>query len=827
MEKLTEETSSTAFVQGESSRSARDANLRKVYAEKALSQIPRLLGLQDRNPFSPTYGCFHRDYWLDKTSDFPDAVRQFGVQALALVYKYDFPGNIYRGQSKVRDWAVAGLEFWASIQHEDGSFDEFYPYERGWAGPSSFTTYTSTEAFRILKEEIPDEVGQRVLRAIRRAAFFITAGESEEDHLANHHAIASLAAWKAYELLGDEELRAGFERLWQGFLRYHNSEEGWSVEYDGVDPGYLSATVSFLAKIYKTNPRADIFEVLRQSVEFCGYFVYPNGFYAGSMGSRNTLHFYPHGFEILADKIPIAATIAERLLKSISEGKLVPPEVISDRYVFYRVPEYLQAYLAYQDPGNTLPLLSYERPPFYRYFPGSRIYVSNTEDFYTVANLAKGGVVKVFDRQNGRLLLNDCGLIGRLADGRAVTSQWIDQKYECQADEHGWEVKGNLQGVPSYKLFTPFKNLLFRAALVALGWSPRFSHWLKGAIRKSLMLGSRPVPIRFRRRFQENGSKLELLDELKIETSVRFESLSVGDEFFVRYVPQSRYFQTQELNIHGQKLTPTATEALNSGQQFIIRREVISSEVGTQTNCSTAVTPQKEQKSKPPGQKLSPGVYDVDYYLGRQKKRQLIYRLRRRTGEVEAALRRHVNGDLRTVVDVGTSDGLMLEALQKRLGSVQLLGIDLSLPLLQARSADGIFKAQGDALILPMKSGVADAVVATAVIEHVSEPETMLRECARVLRLGGLLIITTPDPLMEHLASAVGLLKESGHQYTFKLAELVRLVQGHGFEVLEARKFMFSPVGFPAEKAIERILLRLGLRFLMANQLLVARKALA
>lgn len=56
---------------------------RETYAKLALDQIPRLLGNLDRNSFSPTYGCFHRDYWLYKTSDFPDSVRQFAVQALA------------------------------------------------------------------------------------------------------------------------------------------------------------------------------------------------------------------------------------------------------------------------------------------------------------------------------------------------------------------------------------------------------------------------------------------------------------------------------------------------------------------------------------------------------------------------------------------------------------------------------------------------------------------------------------------------------------------------------------------------------------------------
>ena len=553
--------------------------LRDVYAQKAISQIPRLLGNQDRNPFSPAYGCFHRDYWLDKTSDFPDAVRQFGVQALALVYKHDFPGNIYKAQPKILDWAIAGLDFWTRIQHRDGSFDEFYPYERGWAGPTSFTTYTATEAYHLLQDEIPPDVSERVLAAIRRAAYFIAAGESEEDHLANHHAVACLAVWKAYELLRDPELKDGFERLWRGFLHYYNREEGWAVEYDGVDPGYLSATVSFLAKIYQTNPDPAIFEVLCQSVEFCSYFVYPSGFYAGSVGSRNTLHFYPHGFEILAGEIPLAAAVAERMLQALAEGKLVPPEIMSDRYVFYRVPEFLQAYLDYAPRSPGVPLLPYEQNLFTRYFPQARIFVANRSRHYIVANLAKGGVVKVFDRQSGRLVLNDCGLIGRLEDGRLVSSQWIDPDYQCQSDDDGWEVSGHLHAVPSNKLFTPLKNLAFRGALMALGWSPAFSHLLKGQIRRSLILGQRPVPVRFRRRLRLDGERLVLSDEVRLEGDVRFVALSTGDEFFVRYVPQSRYFQAQEFDSAGFSIDAQALANLNQARQLSLMVEVTQGQV--------------------------------------------------------------------------------------------------------------------------------------------------------------------------------------------------------------------------------------------------------
>jgi SAM-dependent methyltransferase len=218
------------------------------------------------------------------------------------------------------------------------------------------------------------------------------------------------------------------------------------------------------------------------------------------------------------------------------------------------------------------------------------------------------------------------------------------------------------------------------------------------------------------------------------------------------------------------------------------------------------------------------GVYDIDYYHGRQKKKQLVYRLQRRTDEVERALRTYTTGPLNIVLDVGTADALMLDNLRNRIGPLKYLGFDWSLDLLKARPLEGIWKARADALKLPVKSGVADAVVATAVIEHLESPIGMMKECARVLRTGGLLIVTTPAPFMEKVASALGIWKEGGHQETLNLKKLRKMALESGFTVAEAKKFMFSPIGFPAEKTIEKIFGPLGLNLVMANQLLVARK---
>lgn len=553
-------------------------DLRHVYLEKALSQIPRLLSLLDRNPFSPTYGSFHREYWLDKVTDFPDAMAQFSVQALALVFARDMPGNVYYRQPKVRDWTVAALDYWTRIQHADGSCDEFYPYERGWAGPTGFMLYAAVEAYKLLGEAVPADVSARIIAAIRRAACFMARGEAEEDRLANHHAVAALAVRKAYELLGDPELEVAYRRIWKGFLQYQNRAEGWLTEYDGADPGYLSATVSFLAKIYQGYPAPEILEVARAAVGFASYFAYPNGYYAGSMGSRQTLHFYPHGAEVFAEQIPLARALAQRMLEGLEGGALVPPEIMPDRYLGWRVAEFLLAYLDARPRPATLAALPYESPPFRRWFPGARIYIRRDPDSYLLANLAKGGVVKLFDSATGRLAYNDCGLLGRLADGTLVSSQWIDHAYRVEVSDEQLVVEGSLQRMTSTKSFTPIKMALFRAVLTAVGWSPRASHLIKGGIRRALMLGTRSIPLRFRRSIRLEGGVLTVTDRLRRVGDLQVAGLMVGDEFAVRYVPQSRYFQAQELGVRGYTLAPEQLARLNAlGELEVMRRAEVAS----------------------------------------------------------------------------------------------------------------------------------------------------------------------------------------------------------------------------------------------------------
>jgi hypothetical protein len=63
-------------------------------------------------------------------------------------------------------------------------------------------------------------------------------------------------------------------------------------------------------------------------------------------------------------------------------------------------------------------------------------------------------------------------------------------------------------------------------------------------------------------------------DELRREGSLQVAGLQFGDEFAVRYVPQSRYFQAQELEVSGYTLSSRQLQRLNASGELSVTRRV-------------------------------------------------------------------------------------------------------------------------------------------------------------------------------------------------------------------------------------------------------------
>jgi len=219
------------------------------------------------------------------------------------------------------------------------------------------------------------------------------------------------------------------------------------------------------------------------------------------------------------------------------------------------------------------------------------------------------------------------------------------------------------------------------------------------------------------------------------------------------------------------------------------------------------------------------GTLDRDYAEQRESRRALKYRLRRRADEAVEALKAFCPAPA-MIPDLGTAEGRMLSRIKSQFPTALCVGLEYSPELLDVgvRLFPEIAFLRADAQSLPyFKASSFDALIAAAIIEHLEDPAEMLRESARVLRPGGILVLTTPHPFWEGLAGRMGMI-QGEHSSVMGLGALRDLGLAAGFRILEEKGFMFSPVGFPRELLIERGLRRLKLDRYLANQIMVLGK---
>ncbi len=221
------------------------------------------------------------------------------------------------------------------------------------------------------------------------------------------------------------------------------------------------------------------------------------------------------------------------------------------------------------------------------------------------------------------------------------------------------------------------------------------------------------------------------------------------------------------------------------------------------------------------------GVLDKKYHINRTKKRTHSYRLRRRTEEVLKLVRKYADmegDDFTDLIDVGTADGLMLSDIKNNVSNCRCFGLEYSMDLILANKDREVNLICGNADSLPFRDNSFNILIACAVIEHLSDAYSFIKESFRVLKRGGIIILTTPVPFWESFFSKIGHLNEDQHQETFNLKKLNKMLTANNFEVPEYKKFMISPVGFPFENFIEKILRSLRITFTFGNQIIIGKK---
>jgi SAM-dependent methyltransferase len=159
------------------------------------------------------------------------------------------------------------------------------------------------------------------------------------------------------------------------------------------------------------------------------------------------------------------------------------------------------------------------------------------------------------------------------------------------------------------------------------------------------------------------------------------------------------------------------------------------------------------------GERTLPGIPEENYWFQRHV---VAYRY---AAERTAGL---------TVLDAGSGEGYGAAILAER--AVAVTGVDLDPTVIQ-HAAESYPRAHFEAAdlgALPFPAESFDAVVSFQVVEHMQSPRDYASECARVLKPGGLLIVSTPNRLT---FSPEGL-RNPFHTVEFAPEELRGLLEG-------------------------------------------------
>lgn len=192
---------------------------------------------------------------------------------------------------------------------------------------------------------------------------------------------------------------------------------------------------------------------------------------------------------------------------------------------------------------------------------------------------------------------------------------------------------------------------------------------------------------------------------------------------------------------------------------------------------------------------------DGVYAAGRRSAPELKFRYRVRARlAVDAFHARRGRQSEVAVLELGAAEGRTLLAMRELFGGRgRFDGVELADALIAeapALPADTRL-VRGDVMALPpaIEAERYDLCTLLAVLEHLPDPLAALREAYRALRPGGVLVVTCPNPVWDHVAGALKMVADEHHAQDLDGRAMVRLVREAGFVDVVFQRFMWAPIG--------------------------------
>lgn len=371
----------------------------------------RMVEMQDRNPLSPSFGCFHYAYWRDKTSEFPDARFQEAGAALGLLSLPRFDENrkdnalphasvLYRGFS-------AALQFWARSQHPEGCWDEWYKGERGFAA-TEFPMIAYGLAARYMGDRIEKTDRALLNRTMEKAGDWLSARDDRVK--ANHEAAAAAALALAWETTGLERFRTAAGQKMSDTLA-GQTEEGWFREIGGMDLGYCSVLMDYVMVYVLVTGDTGPVPAMQRLSDFMVPHIHPDATISPEAGLCLNPIVSRLGFGLLSAHGDENAAAVVATFENASPGYHGLTPYLADDLRLLRW-SYLPVVTALERdgfrPSGAPDALAGRYPTGWTLHKESALAVYHAGPLHVYFSIAGGGAVRIFD--GGRLVCEDMGI---------------------------------------------------------------------------------------------------------------------------------------------------------------------------------------------------------------------------------------------------------------------------------------------------------------------------------------------------------------------------------------------------------------------------------
>ena len=303
--------------------------------------------------------------------------------------------------------------------------------------------------------------------------------------------------------------------------------------------------------------------------------------------------WYPGGFELLSQHIPMAARVAGFLRERLEVGNVVTLRNVDAHNLPTLMASYCTAVQASSETAAIPPLppLPCDSPQPLRLFTESGLVVVGTQHYRAVANLRKGGMLVVFDSESGRILHEDAGYVIQ-ATGHDWTTALISDPEKVEQSPH------HVQSTTSFlranrEVLTPFKFLILRTLNLTLFRSVWLGALIRNMIISKIITGRKVGPYRITRRIDFADDRVTVSDEMVTIGAASVTGVFRPRSYQAQHMGSARYFHPRELVSPTTELTEAPRELaarLETGGRLTLQF-VVSASRQSHTDLPVATNP--------------------------------------------------------------------------------------------------------------------------------------------------------------------------------------------------------------------------------------------